>query len=130
MAQESQWTQQKDEKLLDLIGKGLEFKEICTLLNTTENACIGRAYRICDEKRQEHRMREEQKHDALRTIFPPRGFCVWITNNPNNEEKAHFCGLPIADSREPYCADHKDKAYRKGLYYEEVFGRNIKIRTV
>lgn len=115
----SQWTPEKDQKLIDLLLTGMTYKEAAKILKTTENACIGRGYRL-RVKRDYNLLSKKQRaiyeyHDRKRikpqTTFPPEGFCLWVLNEPDHDKKAKFCYMPVC-SDSIYCSEHHKKAYR------------------
>lgn len=114
---DSEWTPEKERRLIELWYGPLTTEAIGLALGTTKNAVIGKARRLgLGGRIQSYRDRIAalQEPAPAKPLFQLAdlgpGDCRWPEGDPR-EPGFGFCGEPVVPERS-YCPDHCAKAYR------------------
>lgn len=113
------WTPEQDAMLRELFAIGLSFHAIALRLGVTKNSAIGRARRLNFPQRggnepavaAKKAIRNERRRETV-LRFPGRASteCQWPMWG--NERPTHdYCHGPVAAPGEPYCPEHRKRAW-------------------
>jgi GcrA cell cycle regulator len=110
----NEWPPERYAQFKKLWLRGWPFLKIAKCLSFTwgrpvsKNTCIGKAYRMRDERRPKFAAYMAPDIDA---ILPKPGHCSWPEGHPD-KPGYHCCGAKALPGK-PYCAAHAARAYVK-----------------
>jgi hypothetical protein len=104
-------TSKRNQTIIDLAERGIVQVEISRRLWLSYGVVAGVL----------HRAREmglladlnEITDTTTRNPFPAYGHCVWPSQHPVSDPAFHFCGEPVCNLGESWCAEHRKKVYCK-----------------
>jgi GcrA cell cycle regulator len=99
------WNDDNTERLRGFWDEGLTASEIGCRLGLTNNAVIGKVWRLALPRRRE----AQPNSDRPEITFPARDECFWLIGHPHTAG-FHFCGQPAVAGK-PYCEAHCRRAY-------------------
>ena len=116
----SEWSQEDDKQLLQLMSKGHSYQEIANMMVRSRSAIAGRAHRLRYKATPE--VRKTLRRKVLTITEPQESFNLSLLDlKPNScrwpsDEKVDgnttFCGVTCVPGKS-YCSHHTDKARRK-----------------
>jgi GcrA cell cycle regulator len=114
----SKWNDERVKMLVDLWQGGYTARQISEKLGdgVTRNAVIGKANRLGLSAAVKSNVKREER--AVDAAYMRSRTCQWPEGTPGGPN-FYYCGNPV-DPGYPYCAEHRQEAYRRKIESGEV----------